>query len=529
MAEKKKRKKGLSAYEQADGSFDILSMVRDENDGLSNQIINTLDRIEGKTRGCSTGLLTLDFLLNGALPAQKMNYYFGPNQSGKSTNMYFAVKEAQRQGRIVIFVDAEMSIEWDYLTKLGIDPHSKTTVFLRPLVGEDAMMILKRVLKKFADANYYFPDDKTPLIIFDSLAALVPDGVYEEKESRAMLARLLSDNLKALNALVQFINGTIIAVNQIRSSAGVMFAPLINEPGGWAVKFYPSTKIKIKAKDPFEYPDGVKGHYAEFTLTKTRHCPYFPPQLLALRTGEGFNQMDDLLKMMDASGFLSRPTNFSYEFNDALFRRYLPTYKLPSKIKMKNADMNQYLYDNFEPLYLGMREVITEGSIFGQRTDEQDSLLKRLEKAEQEQILLAEELAKSNDLPSLTEGMALMDSQGPGALGKELQRMETGDFKSVSANIQYTKQEDPEPTVPTPPKNAPQPPVEEKKPAPKPAAKKKATKKAPAKKAAAPKPKPAPKPAPKVEPPPKVEPVTSDVSVYSNNLTDVDDFDDVEF
>lgn len=423
---KKPRKKPFTTYQRSDGTWDYLSLFNDENAGLTNQLMSTLHQVPGKVVGCSTGLLTLDYLLNGGLPVQRINYFFGPNQSGKSTNMYCALREAQRQKRFAILADAERSLDPGYLKSLGVKLDSPTTVLIQPLTGQDVMLLLKRVLKRFVEENIYFPDDRTPLLIFDSLAALVPEDVYAEKESLAMLARLLSENLKALNALIGYINGTIIAVNQIRSNIGVIYGPKTTEPGGWAVRYYPSTKIKTGKGEAFTYADGVPGHYTKFTLTKTRHCAYWDPQLIALRTGEGFNQMDDLMKMMVASRFLLRPTNQSYELNSSRFRKYLPNIKMPQILKRKNSDMEAFIRDQFTEYYFGMRNVIDDGAIFGEQSPAQETYIQKLDHAEQHYIARAEQLAdaqRANNVPTVAEGLALVHTQGEGALQKELDRV----------------------------------------------------------------------------------------------------------
>src|SRR6266436_2787129 len=215
-----------------------------------------------------TGALGLDLALGvGGLPRGRVVEIFGPESSGKTTLMLHVIASAQKNGGLAAFIDAEHALDPGYAKRLGVNLDD--LLVSQPDSGEEALTICETLARSNA----------LDVIVIDSVAALVPKAELEGEMGMAtmgMQARLMSQALRKLTALLSKSKTTCIFTNQLREKVGVMFGNPETTPGGKALKFYASVRIDIRRKDAIKDAAGnVLGNHVKVKIVKNKVAPPF--------------------------------------------------------------------------------------------------------------------------------------------------------------------------------------------------------------------------------------------------------------
>jgi recombination protein RecA len=256
------------------------------------------DRVEVPIEGISTGSLGLDLAIGGkGLPRGRVIEVFGPESSGKTTLTLHVIANAQKQGGICAFIDAEHALDPQYAKRLGVDLDS--LLISQPDNGEQALDICETLAKSAA----------IDVIVIDSVAALVPRAEIEGEMGDSFVglqARLMSQALRKLTALTAKTKTTLIFINQIREKIGVMFGSPETTTGGRALKFYSSVRIDIRRIGQIKDGEEPIGARTKATVVKNKVAPPFKKCEFDILFAEGINRLGEVLDLGVESAFLKR-------------------------------------------------------------------------------------------------------------------------------------------------------------------------------------------------------------------------------
>ncbi len=255
-----------------------------------------------------TGSIGIDWALGiGGIPRGRIIEIFGPESSGKTTLSLHAIAEAQKKGGICAFIDAEHALDPEYAKKIGVDIAS--LLVSQPDTGEQALEIVESLVRS----------GKIDIIVIDSVAALTPKDEIEGDMGQSHVgkqARLMSQALRKLTAIVSKTKTVVIFINQIRMQIGVMFGNPETTTGGKALKFYTSVRIDIRRIAQIKKGDETMGGRHRVKIVKNKVAAPFRAVEFDMMYGEGISREGEALALGEKLGLLQKSSGGSYTIGD---------------------------------------------------------------------------------------------------------------------------------------------------------------------------------------------------------------------
>ncbi len=271
-----------------------------------------------------TGSLSLDIALGlGGIPKGRIVEIYGPESSGKTTVTLHMIAEVQKRGGIAGFIDAEHALDPVYAKNIGVDIDN--LYISQPDTGEQGLEIAETMVRSGA----------IDIVVIDSVAALVPkaeiDGDMGDSHV-GLQARLMSQALRKLTAVISKSNCTVVFINQLREKVGVMFGSPETTTGGRALKFYSSVRLDVRRIESLKQSGEVVGNRTRVKVVKNKIAPPFKEAEFDIMFGEGISRVGDILDLAAEVNIVNKSGAwYAYEGN---------------KIGQGRENAKQYLKDN---------------------------------------------------------------------------------------------------------------------------------------------------------------------------------------
>ncbi len=254
-----------------------------------------------------SGSIAIDVALGvGGLPRGRVTEIYGPESSGKTTLTLHVLAEAQKMGGVAAFIDVEHALDPAYAANIGVD--LENLYVSQPDTGEQGLEIVETLVRSNA----------VDVVVVDSVAAMVPRAEIEGDMGDAhvgLQARLMSQALRKLTAVISKSKTAVIFVNQIREKVGVMFGSPETTPGGRALKFYSSVRLEVRRIDSIKQGQDVTGNRTRVKVVKNKLAPPFKTAEFDILFGRGISREGSLIDVGTAVGVTSR-TGSWYAFGD---------------------------------------------------------------------------------------------------------------------------------------------------------------------------------------------------------------------
>jgi recombination protein RecA len=254
-----------------------------------------------------TGSIGLDWALGiGGFPRGRIIEIFGPESSGKTTLALHAVAEAQKMGGVCAYIDAEHAMDPEYSKKLGVK--IEDLLISQPDTGEQALDIVESLIRT----------NKMDVVVIDSVAALTPKAEIEGDMGAYHVgtqARLMSQALRKLTAIVARSKTVVIFINQIRMQIGVMFGNPETTPGGKALKFYCSVRLDIRRIAQIKKGEEIMGGRVRVKVVKNKVAAPFKQTEFDLMYNEGISQEGEIIALGEKYGIVTK-SGASYSFGE---------------------------------------------------------------------------------------------------------------------------------------------------------------------------------------------------------------------
>ena len=273
------------------------TMTKDNPSEVAIAPLGSMEAVEVET--VSTGSVVLDNLSGGGFPVGRIVELFGPESSGKTSIALNAIAYVQKKGGHALFIDAEQALDPKYAKVLGVDVEKLGLTQL--IIAEQVMFTIQEMIKS----------GTVDLIVVDSVASLVPQAEYDEPEktTMALLARILSKHLKIIAKLANDHRCTVILLNQIREKVGVMYGNPEDTPGGRALKFYASQRIKISRVGQVKEGSHIIGTEVQFRIVKNKIAPPFQVGKTILTFAKGINRQAEIIEVGTDVGAIEKVGN----------------------------------------------------------------------------------------------------------------------------------------------------------------------------------------------------------------------------